>query len=164
MVQATPPSLALRDIARSAVRDPANAEVMAALVDLMGVMQRTRALRQQGAPGTALLIHLAKCGPMRATTLAAAMHLDQSTVSRHLAHLTAAGLVERTTDPDDRRAQVMAVTDQGRAHAQEAVAARMRDFEDVLATWSDDDRATFAHLLGRFSAESDRRLTEGDPQ
>lgn len=148
-------------MARGAVADPANADAVGALADLLGVLQRSRLLRQEGAQATAMLVHLSKRGPMRSCDLAQAMQLDQSTVSRHLRQLTQARLVERSADPTDGRAHVVSATASGRARAERAIVDRVRDFERVLASWSDVDRDTFARLLGRFSAELENDLLQG---
>ena len=52
-----------------------------------------------------LLKTLATSGPLRVTDLAVCANLDVSTVSRHVAQLHSAGLIERTPDPVDGRAQ-----------------------------------------------------------
>ena len=74
----------------------------------MGVGRRFRRRRPATTvdPGSFWLLRsLLGHEPVRPTDLAASMGLDISTVSRHLAQLHRAGLVERTPDPDDRRAQ-----------------------------------------------------------
>ena len=70
-----------------------------------------RLMRQRGQGETLdtgsfwLLKTLAASGPLRVTDLAACANLDVSTVSRHVAQLHSAGLIERTPDPVDGRAQ-----------------------------------------------------------
>src|SRR3954466_6817559 len=54
-----------------------------------------------------LLGHLEDSGGCRATDLAAHYALDKSTVSRQVAALERARLVERRLDPDDHRVQVL---------------------------------------------------------
>ena len=71
-------------------------------------------LRSSGA-----LAMLAKCGPIRSGDLAKELFLDQSTVSRHIAHLEASGLVEKVADPDDRRATQLHLTDLGHKYVQD---------------------------------------------
>ena len=147
-------------MAMAAVVDPANAAAIAALSDLLWVMHRSRLMQQQGAPALALVVHLTRTGPMRSSDLAGAMNLDQSTVSRHITHLAAAGLITRTPDPADGRAQLVAVTDAGRQQAHDLIASRVRDLEQVVSSWSEPDRADFARLLTRFSEEFAESLVE----
>ena len=85
------------------------------------------------------------------------MMLDQSTVSRQLTALSEAGLVERHSDPDDRRAQVMSVTAAGWQEAYRSLAERVRDFEQVIDTWPTPDRVEFARLLSKFSTDFEGR-------
>src|SRR5207249_2610885 len=52
-------------------------------------------------------------GPRRTTALAEAVHSDPSTISRQVAALVRAGLVERRADPEDGRASLLAATETG---------------------------------------------------
>src|SRR5439155_18701559 len=61
-----------------------------------------------------LLGHLEESGGCRATDLAAHYALDKSTVSRQVAALEQARLIERRLDPDDHRVQVLHLTEAGR--------------------------------------------------
>ena len=63
--------------------------------------------------------------------------LDASTVSRHVRALEDDGLVARDTDPDDRRAASVRITDRGRAFVREALQLRARIIADATADWSD---------------------------
>jgi DNA-binding MarR family transcriptional regulator len=84
--------------------------------------------RRSALSGTAraILLHLAGTGPLTVTE--AARHLDraQSVVSDIVTHLEAKGLLERQTDPDDRRRTLVWLTPEGFDHLE-------RDRE-VLAT------------------------------
>ena len=154
-------SLDSRDLAVQAASSPANAEVLAALWDLFMTMTRVRATGLGTAPGTSVVIRLAKLGPMRVCDLAAELHLDQSTVSRHLAQLCEQGLVERTPDPTDRRAHVMRATDAGTAMARESITARVAMLEGLIADWSDTDRHDFARLITAFIQKLEQHIPEG---
>lgn len=138
-------------MAAAAVRHPANAPTIAAMTELLWVMHRSRLLAQQGTPAMALVIHLARIGPMRSIDLADTMNLNQSTVSRHLAHLEESGLVARTPDPDDGRAHLITVTPAGCEAAQQHVTARVHQLEQVIDEWPERDRADLARLLTRFT-------------
>jgi DNA-binding MarR family transcriptional regulator len=74
----------------------------------------------------AVLLHLARTGPLTVTE--AARHLDraQSVVSDIVTHLEAKGLLERQSDPADRRRTMVWLTPEGFDHLE-------RDRE-VLAT------------------------------
>jgi DNA-binding MarR family transcriptional regulator len=98
-----------------------------------------------------LLFEAGRSGPLRLSALADAVHLDVSTVSRHVRNLVAAGHLRRSDDPDDGRAALLQLTPQG----SELLAAAMTRRADVLrratAGWSDADRALLVRLLGRLS-------------
>jgi DNA-binding MarR family transcriptional regulator len=61
-----------------------------------------------------VLMTIAALEPIRTTDLATALALKSSTVSRHAARLEQLGLLERTVDPDDGRASLLALSAQGR--------------------------------------------------
>lgn len=88
-------------------------------------------------------------GPMRTGTLAETMLADPSTVSRHVGQLVRRGHLERTPDPDDRRASLIAVTDSGRAAAARMRRDRNLRLAKVVGGWSDDERGELARLLAK---------------
>jgi DNA-binding MarR family transcriptional regulator len=136
-----------REIATSVATSPATAEVMGALFDFAFALKRTAG---EGSATVPILMRLASAGPLRSSDLAQQVHLDQSTVSRHVASLENDGLVRREPDDSDRRAHLLAVTEEGVAAAHERVTYRVRQFENATASWSPDDLATFARLLNAF--------------
>jgi len=126
------------------------------LVGLWRVIRRLKssAAALGGDPAALHVIHMVKeHGPLRLTALAEAAMLDASTVSRHVQHLEAAGHLARTTDPDDRRATLIAVTESGQAQLGQALAARGRLLDDALAGWPEADRAALARLLSRLAED-----------
>ncbi len=100
-----------------------------------------------------LLKTLATSGPLRATDLAICANLDASTVSRHVAQLHSAGLIERTPDPVDGRAQRVKLSDAGTARINAALRARRDLLEKSLESWESRDLAELDQLLTRFAAD-----------
>lgn len=94
-----------------------------------------------------LLKTVAHLGPMRLCALAAELSLDASTVSRHVKSLEDAGLLERTTDPDDGRAFQVALSAEGTARIEAAGARRRELIGSLLAHWDDQDREDMRRLL-----------------
>ena len=86
-------------------------------------------------------------GPMRLSTLAAELHLDASTVSRHVKSLVDDGLLVRTTDPDDGRAFQVALSSDGDARIEEAAARRRELIGSLVGDWRDQDREDLRRLL-----------------
>ncbi len=123
---------------------------------LYALMTIGRLLRQriQGDgldPGTFWLLKgLAEHGAMRVTELAALANLDASTVSRHVQQMNRAGLIERTQDPDDGRAQRVALSDEGRELLHRGLTHRRELLAQSLENWDQHDIDTFDTLLTRF--------------
>jgi DNA-binding MarR family transcriptional regulator len=93
--------------------------------------------------------------PKRTTELATCLHADISTISRQVTSLVDVGFVERTVDPEDRRATILMATDAGRS----AFAAMQRDRDrlmgQILADWTEPDVTAFVALLSRFNDDFD---------
>ena len=133
--------------------------VSTALIRLVRLLERTRAQYQAENPDAVeratylLLVHLVKDGPRRAGALADAVHSDPSTISRQIGHLVKLGYVERTADPEDGRATLLAATAEGRRVLEENRRLRNERFSQILASWSDADRAALSAMLGRLAAD-----------
>lgn len=100
-----------------------------------------------------LLVHLVKGGPRRAGALAEAVHSDPSTISRQIGHLVRLGYVERTADPEDGRATLLAATGEGRRVFEENRRLRNESIATMLGDWTPDDRSDLCELLGRFTTD-----------
>ncbi|MGW7265267.1 MarR family winged helix-turn-helix transcriptional regulator [Streptomyces sp. NPDC054842] len=109
-----------------------------------------------------LLGHLEERGGCRATDLAAHYALDKSTVSRQVAALERAGLIERRLDPDDHRVQVLHLTPAGGALLGQVTESRRTAFRERLEGWPKDDLARFAAYLLRYN-DAGSGTPEGDP-
>lgn len=101
-----------------------------------------------------LLGHLEEQDGCRATDLAAHYALDKSTVSRQVAALERAALVERRLDPKDHRVQVLHLTESGRRILAQVTVSRRAAFQERLANWPEEDLARFADYLVRYNAWS----------
>jgi DNA-binding MarR family transcriptional regulator len=118
-----------------------------------------RLMRQRGQGETLdtgsfwLLKTLATSGPLRVTDLAVCANLDASTVSRHVAQLHSAGLIERTPDPVDGRAHRVRLSDAGAARIDAALRARRALLERSLESWDSRDLEELDRLLTRFAAD-----------
>ncbi len=102
-----------------------------------------------------LLMTLVKQGPRRQGELAGLALLDPSTVSRHVAQLVRAGLVERRPDPADGRALLLAVAPAGEAMAREMIRRRRELIRQALQGWDPEDVRSLARLLGRLNDDLD---------
>jgi DNA-binding MarR family transcriptional regulator len=99
-----------------------------------------------------LLGHLEESGGCRATDLAAHYALDKSTVSRQVAGLERAGLIERRPDAQDHRVQALHLTHTGRHLLAQVTESRRAAFLERLADWPTEDLSRFADYLVRYNA------------
>lgn len=135
--------------------EPATAEeaVMSAMVRVGKRLRHRIPGEQIDFASLPLLKTLHHCGPMRLTTLAQALDLDASTVSRHARSLEDRGLLERTDDPDDKRASRVAVSTYGTECLQQGAARRRALIAEALADWSAEDREVLRVLLHRLAVD-----------
>ena len=90
-------------------------------------------------------------GPLRASTIGERFALDKSTVSRQLSRLIDWGLVERTPDPSDGRAHLVAITPTGHARLMGVSQQRKGEIRRMLEQWDEKDVAEFGRLLEQFN-------------
>lgn len=90
-----------------------------------------------------MLAHVARTGPSRQTAVAERMGVEAMTVTGFLDRLEGQGLVERATDPSDRRAKIVSLT----ARAAEVLAG-IRSVADSIRSdaAADMDDAEWARL------------------
>jgi DNA-binding MarR family transcriptional regulator len=121
--------------------------------------ERARVLHPDLQPITFLLLtHVIERGQVRAAEMAEAFGMDKGGVSRQVQHLVDLGLVERLPDPDDRRATLLAATDDAARRVREMRQARSDRFDQRLADWSEEDLARFADQLAAYNSA----LTDDD--
>lgn len=104
------------------------------------------------AASYAVLLAIARSAPLRLVDLAGEFGLDKSTMSRQVSSLLALGLVRRRPDPEDGRAFLLELGEEGRERLEEVSRARHEEFRSRLASWSADEVATLADGLTRLAA------------
>jgi DNA-binding MarR family transcriptional regulator len=97
--------------------------------------------------GLALLHEIRRLGTLRPSDLAAQMRLDLSTISRHLRSLERQGMVQRTADPDDARAQRISITARGGDVLNRVLDRRAATIRGAIAHWPASDRRSLRQLL-----------------
>lgn len=117
-------------------------------------------------PTADLLVRLslsADCG-IRGVEIGEQCLMTATRVSRLVDRAEAAGYVERTPDPDDRRAQHVVLTEKGREAAR-TYAPLMNDVIDelVFETLDADERATLIALLDRVRDRARSMLQDQRP-
>ena len=117
----------------------------------IGRLMRQRLHGDDMDPATFWLLKgLAKHDALRVTELATLAGLDASTVSRHVQQLHRSGLIDRTPDPADGRAQQVRLSSHGRTLLDEGLARRRALLGKSFEGWNHDDIHTLDTLLARF--------------
>lgn len=106
-----------------------------------------------------LLNRLDNEGPMGVKALAASMGIDSSTVTRQVAPLVDAGLVKRTSHPEDGRAVVLQLSPRGGTRLAEVRASRRQLMAELTEEWTPAERESFCDLLSRFNTALSARMT-----
>ncbi|MCQ6561359.1 MarR family winged helix-turn-helix transcriptional regulator [Paenibacillus mendelii] len=98
-----------------------------------------------------LLQQIAYHGSSGVKALSDEFRLDISTVSRQAAALEQKGYVSRIPDPLDGRAYFLQITDQGKTELNDNKNARLAIIEELLQSWSDEERMMFGQLMRKFN-------------
>ena len=122
-------------------------ELAGALYAVVLRLSHLPANEQVDKSGLAVLHEARRLGIFRPSDLAAQMRLDLSTISRHLRSLEQQGMVKRTADPDDARAQRITITAHGADVLDRALEHRAATIRDAIAHWPEGDRNALRQLL-----------------
>jgi DNA-binding MarR family transcriptional regulator len=129
------------------------------VVSLLAVARRLRARLPEGRIDPAMMFvlhHVQLKGSLRVSALAEGLGVDISTASRQVRQLEAGRFLDRTGDPDDRRAFQVRLTRRGRAALDQAMRARAVVVDRATADWPDNDRAALTTLMTRLAESLDR--------
>ena len=130
---------------------------------LFKLLRRTNAIHVQTSSGEvelersayAILCLVADDGPQRLGSIASAFRLDPSTITRQVQAVERLGLAAKSSDPDDRRAALLHLTEAGQHAVETARAHRRRMLDAILVDWSPEERAEFLKALQRFNDTMD---------
>jgi DNA-binding MarR family transcriptional regulator len=143
------------------------AEIASAMLSVARVMSQVRThdmLRKQAnvgldRGGAALLSKLFVEGQnIRLIDLADRLGIDPPAVTRKVQQLERAGLILRTTDPDDARACRLKLTRKGRSAIDRLLQAHEKWIDDLLRGWSQQDQEDFARLLRLFASTTEHDI------
>lgn len=115
----------------------------------LALVRLSRRLRHQADAGItpsqlSALATLDRVGPLPLRDLAAHERIGSSTLTRIVAALEQEGLLDRVTDPNDRRCTLAHVTPAGAALISEARERGTRLLADRIAALPEDDAAALA--------------------
>jgi DNA-binding MarR family transcriptional regulator len=123
------------------------------------------ALRSLAAAGTPItlpqyrmLVTLDGKGDQTFLAFTARLGGDRSTATRMCNRLVNAGLIDRSSDPSDRRAVVISLTEPGRGVVKRVTRARRENVARLLKSVPPPRREQLVDLLGEFA-----ELAERDP-
>jgi len=132
-------------------------------LQLFTLLRRTQAIHVQTSSGEVelersaygILCLLADEGPQRLGAIATAFRLDPSTITRQVQAVVRLELAEKATDPGDRRASLLTITDMGLEAVTVARAHRRRMLDALLSEWTQEERDGFLRALTRFNQTID---------
>jgi DNA-binding MarR family transcriptional regulator len=110
-----------------------------------------------------ILCQLADEGPQRLGALAHAFGLDPSTITRQVQTLEEEGLAARHTDPTDRRAAILDLTEEGRRVLDRTREHRRGRLEQAIGDWPTAERVEFGRLLEKFNSSVERMILSERP-
>ncbi|MEQ7006492.1 MarR family transcriptional regulator [Actinopolymorpha sp. B17G11] len=146
-------------LSRELPRDTPEA-LLVALMRMIRLIKRTQPTAIE--PALQYVLYTVNCaGPLRLSDLAEQVQLDVSTVSRHARALETSGYLQRTVDPDDRRAAHLSVTNAGRQVLDDAFARRRANLDAALADWPEGDLHTLERLLNRLADDLEHQSSRG---
>lgn len=102
--------------------------------------------------GYMVLSTLSKCGPTHAGVLAEQLGIDKGLLSRQLRVLEELGLLERESDPTDKRAAFLMLSPAGVERVNAVRSADRAVLYDQLRDWDVDDLEKLAELLARVNS------------
>ena len=128
----------------------------------LDISRMARRLRQEAgallSPSqAAALTTIERHGPLTPSELAERERVQRPTVTRVLARLEEAGLVDRAADPQDRRSSLVSISEDGRALLESARARK----DAFLARRIDALEPADREALERAAALLERMLEEG---
>lgn len=127
-------------------------EQLARQISAIGVVKRglARVLPQDCPPGSIAVLHLLDLhGEMRMSRLAELLAVDMSVTSRHVAHVTERGLIDRSPDPADKRSRILRLTPEGKLLLAELGERYTATLAHYMEDWSDDEVDHLISLLAR---------------
>jgi DNA-binding MarR family transcriptional regulator len=140
----------------------ADEETLKALEHEMGVLvrrlrrviaERARMLHPDLSPvAYSMLMALNDSGPRRASDLVEIFSIDKGAVSRQVQTLLELGLIERSPDPEDRRAMILVITEEGSRRLANLALTRRHEVSARLGDWSDEELRSFVRSLARYNS------------
>ncbi|MCC3276629.1 MarR family transcriptional regulator [Arthrobacter sp. zg-Y20] len=107
-----------------------------------------------GGPGIALqgvMRMIGEDGELRATELAAKLGIGAAGLSRHVAELEELGYVHRRPHPQDRRANLIRLSELGESVLAQSLNRRAAVLQQTLSEWSEEQAQLASESIGALS-------------
>jgi len=124
---------------------------------LMRLMDRRMAEQGASFARTKLLLLLERNGPRRSTDIAEVFGHSPRTVTEAIDALEREGLVRRDPDPEDRRAKLVSITQEGRAAVASSEPVRQQLIDQIFGALSQAERQSLQALLDRLAVRLDEQ-------
>jgi DNA-binding MarR family transcriptional regulator len=111
--------------------------------------------------GYRVLRTIQRCGTVQSSAAADMLVVDRSVISRQVRQLEALGLVESRTDPDDGRARILALTEEGTRRMRSVNPTNRTIMHGLLSSWSAEELESFAAQVERLNEAAD--IATGSP-
>ncbi|MDE5930968.1 MAG: MarR family transcriptional regulator [Lachnospiraceae bacterium] len=108
-----------------------------------------------------ILIVLLETGTITQRRLTERLSIQPGSVSEVLAKLEKGGLIVRTESPDDRRTTDIALTEQGKLQAEEALMQRRIRHEEMFSCLTEEEKSTLLALLEKVNGDWKKRYESG---
>lgn len=116
------------------------------------IAERARMLHPELSPvAYSMLMALNDGGPRRASDLVEIFSVDKGAVSRQVQVLLELDLIERTPDEEDRRAMILAISEEGHRRLDSIALTRRHEVSARLEDWTDEDLGSFVRSLARYN-------------
>ncbi|MEO7350293.1 MAG: MarR family transcriptional regulator [Marmoricola sp.] len=116
------------------------------------IAERARMLHPELSPvAYSMLMALNDGGPRRASDLVEMFSVDKGAVSRQVQALLELDLIKRTQDVDDRRAMILAISDEGNRRLANIALTRRHEVSERLQDWTEEDLSAFVRALARYN-------------
>jgi DNA-binding MarR family transcriptional regulator len=111
-------------------------------------------------PQLRALVVLKNQGPVKLAVLAAALAVNPSTAMRTIDKVEALGLVDRQTNPDNRREVILRLTTKGHELVDEVLSHRHLEIAKIVARLSPDQRSELVRALRALITAADEPALE----
>lgn len=130
------------------------------VINFRNINHTMRSLYEGKGSQKRILIVLLESGSITQQKLTERLGIQPGSASEVLAKLEKGGLITRTESMTDRRTTDVALTEQGRASAEDAAKQRMIRHEEMFSCMSDEEKSVLLGLLEKLNSDWEQRYRE----